>query len=91
MPWLVSCDIAIFNDSVVLVTPTEVISGDKGDSQIGSSKLAGVRTKVLAGNPSSLLSPSFVCPLLAITRAFAHREIFFACPFLSGRAGLCLS
>ena len=30
------------------LTPREVMSGDKGDSQIGSSKFAGVHTKVLA-------------------------------------------
>jgi hypothetical protein len=89
MPWLASCDIVTFNDSVVLVliwsrealmkrllcfavallsvgssatapsipeirlTPTAVMSGDKGDNQIGSSKLAGVHTKVLAGNPAA--------------------------------------
>lgn len=35
------------------VTPTEITSGDKGESQIGSSKLAGVHTKILAGNPGS--------------------------------------
>ena len=35
------------------ITPEEIISGDQGDSQIGSSKLAGVHTKILAGNPSS--------------------------------------
>jgi hypothetical protein len=37
----------------IRLTPTEVMSGDKGDSQIGSSKLAGVHTKVLTGNPAS--------------------------------------
>ena len=35
------------------MTPTEVMSGDKGDSQIGSSKLAGVHTKVLSRNPEA--------------------------------------
>lgn len=34
------------------VTPTEITSGDKGESQIGSSKLAGVHTRILAGNPA---------------------------------------
>jgi hypothetical protein len=35
------------------MTATEITSGDKGDSQIGSSKLAGVHTRILAGNPSA--------------------------------------
>ena len=37
----------------IRMTPIEVVSGDKGSSQIGSSKLAGVHTKVLAGDPAS--------------------------------------
>jgi hypothetical protein len=36
------------------MTPTEIVSGDQGDSQIGSSKLAGVHTKILAGNPARI-------------------------------------
>jgi quercetin dioxygenase-like cupin family protein len=35
------------------MTPTEIMGGDRGDSQIGSSKLAGVHTKILAGNPTT--------------------------------------
>src|ERR1700747_33052 len=35
------------------MTPTEITRGDKGESQIGSSKLAGVHTKILAGNPAA--------------------------------------
>ena len=31
------------------MTPTDITTGDKGESQIGSSKLAGVHTKVLGG------------------------------------------
>lgn len=30
----------------ICMTPAEIVSGDQGDSQIGSSKLAGVHTKV---------------------------------------------
>jgi len=58
------------------MTPTEIMSGDKGDSQIGSSKLAGVHTKILAGNPSAsgfypiLL---FVPPRTTI-QAHSHRD-----------------
>jgi quercetin dioxygenase-like cupin family protein len=36
------------------MTPTEITSGDQGESQIGSSKLAGVHTKILAGNPAAV-------------------------------------
>lgn len=32
-------------------TPTEINSGDKGESQIGSSKLAGVHTKIFGRQP----------------------------------------
>ena len=31
------------------MTPAEMVDGDQGDSQIGSSKLAGVHTKHLGG------------------------------------------
>jgi quercetin dioxygenase-like cupin family protein len=58
------------------MTPTEVTSGDKGDSQIGSSKLAGVHTKVLAGNPADAGFYSillFVPPHTTI-QAHSHRD-----------------
>jgi quercetin dioxygenase-like cupin family protein len=57
------------------MTPTEVTSGDKGDSQIGSSKLAGVHTKVLAGNPADA---GFYSILLFVPphtiQAHSHRD-----------------
>ncbi|HSZ01902.1 MAG TPA: cupin domain-containing protein [Terriglobales bacterium] len=58
------------------MTPTEIMSGDKGDSQIGSSKLAGVHTKILAGNPSAAGFYSillFVPPRTTI-QARSHRD-----------------
>lgn len=51
------------------MSPAEIMTGDKGDSQIGSSKLAGVHTKILAGNPSS---PGFYSILLFVP---AHTTI----------------
>jgi quercetin dioxygenase-like cupin family protein len=58
------------------LTPTEIASGDKGDSQIGSSKLAGVHTKILAGDPASAGFYSillFVPPHTTIP-AHSHRD-----------------
>ena len=58
------------------MTPTEITSGDKGDSQIGSSKLAGVHTKILAGSPSAAGFYSillFVPPHTTI-QAHSHRD-----------------
>lgn len=58
------------------MTPTEIASGDKGESQIGSSKLAGVHTKVLAGNPAAAGFYSillFVPPHTTI-QAHSHRD-----------------
>src|SRR5438045_3543614 len=58
------------------MTPTEITSGDKGDSQIGSSKLAGVHTKILAGNPAAAGFYSillFVPPRTTI-QAHSHRD-----------------
>ena len=57
-------------------TPTEIKSGDKGESQIGSSKLTGVHTKILAGNPSAAGFYSillFVPPRTTI-QAHSHRD-----------------
>jgi len=34
------------------MTPSEIENGDHGDSQIGSSKVAGVHAKILTGNPA---------------------------------------
>jgi quercetin dioxygenase-like cupin family protein len=58
------------------MTPTEITSGDRGDSQIGSSKLAGVHTKILAGNPAAVGFYSillFVPPHTTI-QAHSHRD-----------------
>ena len=58
------------------MTPTEITSGDKRKSQIGSSKLAGVHTKILAGNPASAGFYSillFVPPYTTI-QAHSHRD-----------------
>ena len=58
------------------MTPTEITSGDKGESQIGSSKLAGVHTKILAGNPAAAGFYSillFVPPHTTI-QAHSHRD-----------------
>jgi len=58
------------------MTPTEITSGDKGESQIGSSKLAGVHTKILTGNPAAAGFYSillFVPPHTTI-QAHSHRD-----------------
>lgn len=58
------------------MTPEEINLGDKGDSQIGSSKLAGVHTKILAGNPAAAGFYSillFVPPHTTI-QAHSHRD-----------------
>jgi len=58
------------------MTPTEITSGDKGDSQIGSSKLAGVHTKILAGNPSAagFYSVLLFVPPRTTIQAHTHRD-----------------
>ena len=58
------------------MTPSEIESGSFGESQIGSSKVAGVRSKVLAGDPSK---PGFYSILLFVPphttiQAHAHRD-----------------
>jgi len=58
------------------MTPGEITDGDKGDSQIGSSKLAGVHTRILAGNPAAAGFYSillFVPPHTTI-QAHSHRD-----------------
>ena len=58
------------------MTPTEITSGGKGESQFGSSKLAGVHTRILAGNPSAAGFYSillFVPPHTTI-QAHSHRD-----------------
>jgi quercetin dioxygenase-like cupin family protein len=58
------------------MTPTEITNGDKGDSQIGSSKLAGVHTKVLAGNPATagFYSILLFVPAHTAIQAHSHRD-----------------
>jgi quercetin dioxygenase-like cupin family protein len=58
------------------MTPTEINSGDKGESQIGSSKLAGVHTKILAGNPSAagFYSILLFVPARTTIQAHSHRD-----------------
>src|SRR5438552_18765069 len=58
------------------MTPAEVLSGGVGDSQIGSSTLAGVHTKVLFGEPAKAGFYSillFVRPHTTI-QAHSHRD-----------------
>jgi quercetin dioxygenase-like cupin family protein len=58
------------------ITPTEVMRGDKGDSQIGSSKLAGIHTKVLSGNPAAagFYSILLFVPAHTTIQAHSHRD-----------------
>jgi quercetin dioxygenase-like cupin family protein len=58
------------------MTAAEITTGDKGDSQIGSSKLAGVHTKVLAGNPAaaSFYSILLFVPAHTTIQAHSHRD-----------------
>jgi quercetin dioxygenase-like cupin family protein len=58
------------------MTPTEITSGDQGESQIGSSKLAGVHTKILAGNPaaSGFYSILLFVPPHTTIQAHSHRD-----------------
>ena len=58
------------------MTPTEITSGDQGDSQIGSSKLAGVHTRILAGNPSAegFYSILLFVPAHTTIQAHSHRD-----------------
>src|SRR5579871_5000785 len=58
------------------MTPTEITGGDKGDSQIGSSKLAGVHTKILAGDPSAagFYSILLFVPAHTTIQAHSHRD-----------------
>jgi uncharacterized RmlC-like cupin family protein len=58
------------------MTPSEIVTGDKGNSQIGSSKLAGVHTKVLAGDPASagFYSILLFVPAHTTIQAHSHRD-----------------
>lgn len=58
------------------MTPSEIVSGDQGDSQIGSSKLGGVHTKVLAGNPANagFYSILLFVPAHTTIQTHSHRD-----------------
>ena len=58
------------------MTPQEIVSGDQGNSQIGSSKLAGVHTKILAGDPASagFYSILLFVPAHTTIQAHSHRD-----------------
>ena len=60
----------------VRLTPTDVMVGDKGDSQIGSSKLAGVHTKILSGDPAAagFYSILLFVPAHTSIQAHSHRD-----------------
>jgi hypothetical protein len=58
------------------MTPAEVLEGGVGDSQIGSSKLAGVHTKVLFGEPAKagFYSILLFVPAHTTIQAHSHRD-----------------
>src|SRR5437667_11090117 len=58
------------------MTPAEVLSGGVGDSQIGSSKIAGVHTKVLFGEPAKagFYSTLLFVPAHTTIQAHSHRD-----------------
>jgi quercetin dioxygenase-like cupin family protein len=58
------------------MTPAEIVSGDQGDSQVGSSQVAGVHTKILAGNPASagFYSILLFVPAHTTIQAHSHRD-----------------
>jgi len=58
------------------MTPAEIVSGDQGDRQIGSSNVAGVHSKILAGNPASagFYSILLFVPAHTTIQAQSHRD-----------------
>jgi quercetin dioxygenase-like cupin family protein len=58
------------------MTPAEVMTGGSGDSQIGSSELAGVHTKVLFGDPAraGFYSILLFVPGHTTIQAHSHRD-----------------
>lgn len=58
------------------MTPIEVISSDRGDSQVGSSKLPGVHTTTLAGDPTraGFYSILLFVPAHTTIQAHSHRD-----------------
>jgi quercetin dioxygenase-like cupin family protein len=71
-----TCNATAPSISELRMTPTEITSGDKGDSQIGSSKLAGVHTKILAGDPATagFYSILLFVPAHTTIQAHSHRD-----------------
>jgi quercetin dioxygenase-like cupin family protein len=71
-----TCSATAPSISELRMTPTEITSGDKGESQIGSSKLAGVHTKILAGNPAAtgFYSILLFVPQHTTIQAHSHRD-----------------
>ena len=60
----------------IRMTPAEVTSSDKGASQVGSSKLAGVHTTILAGDPTAagFYSILLFVPAHTTIQAHSHRD-----------------
>ena len=71
-----TCNATAPSISELRMTPTEITSGDKGDSQIGSAKLAGVHTKILAGDPATagFYSILLFVPAHTTIQAHSHRD-----------------
>jgi hypothetical protein len=74
--WSLVCAAAAQAIPEMRMTPTDVMTGDKGNSQIGSSKLAGVHTKVLSGNPAAagFYSILLFVPAHTTIQAHSHRD-----------------
>jgi quercetin dioxygenase-like cupin family protein len=60
----------------IRMTPLEATSRGRGDSQIGSSRLAGVHTSILAGDPSAagFYSILLFVPAHTTIQAHSHRD-----------------
>lgn len=58
------------------LTPPEILGGDRGNTQVGSSKLAGVHTRVLAGDPTKngFYSILLFVPAHTTIQAHSHRD-----------------
>jgi quercetin dioxygenase-like cupin family protein len=71
-----TCNAAAPSMPELRLTPTEITSGDQGESQIGSSKVPGVHVKILTGNAATAGFYSillFVPPHTTI-QAHSHRD-----------------
>lgn len=71
-----TCSATAPSASELRMTPTEIMNGDKGQSQIGSSQLPGVHTKILAGNPAAtgFYSILLFVPAHTTIPAHTHRD-----------------